>query len=134
MKGIKSFNLKNALASAGALAIGGGANILADWALNQFEATASWDKKYINGGKIAIGAIISSMLDGKKYGMLKSAADGIAIVGASNLADELINGTDETTATTTGLPEGTIGRLRMGQRGFRRGRVAGIKGASFMEA
>ena len=80
-----------------------------------------------------------------KNEMVKSAFDGIATVGAANLVAEYMpdNTTDEktkqatTTTTTTapaGLPKGTIGALRLGQRGFRRGanRVSGLAGADFM--
>ena len=125
------FKLNNVLSSAAALAIGGGANVLADYAIEQIGLSEK-NKKYVNAGKIVIGAVGGSMINGKKYGWLKSAMDGIAIVGASDLINGLVN--DE--EPTSGLPEGTIGRIRLGQRGFRPAsrRVAGLGGASFMEA
>lgn len=126
------FKLNNVISSAAALAIGGGANVLADYAIAQIGLSEE-NKKYVNAGKIVVGAVAGSMLSGKKYGWLKSAADGVAIVGFSNLIDGLVN---DTTETTSGLPEGTIGRIRLGQRGFRPARsrrVAGLSGASFME-
>lgn len=125
------FKLNNVISSAAALAIGGGANVLADYAIAQIGLSEE-NKKYVNAGKIAVGAIAGSMLSGKKYGWLKSAADGVAIVGFSNLIDGLVNGTEG----ASGLPEGMIGRIRLGQRGFRPAgrRVAGLGGASFMEA
>lgn len=73
-----------------------------------------------NAIKIAVGAIGGSMVSSKP---LRAAADGIAVVGVSNLIDGLINGDDETgggegdeTATTTGVA--FMGST--GQKGFRR--------------
>ena len=125
------FKLNNVLSTGAAVLIGGGANVLADWGIAQMDLSEDY-KKYVNGAKIVVGAVGGSMVNGKKYGWLKSAMDGIAIVGASNLINGLIN-----TEPATGLPEGTIGRIRLGQRGFRHPagkRVAGLGGASFMEA
>ena len=123
------FKLQNAISTGVAVMIGGGANVLADWGIEQLNLSEEY-KKYVDAGKVVVGAVAGSMINGKKYGWLKSACDGIAIVGASHLVSGLIN-----TESTSGLPEGTIGRIRLGQRGFRPyKRVAGLGGASFMEA
>lgn len=76
-----------------------------------------------NAIKIAVGAVGGSMVSSKP---LRAAADGIAVVGVSNLISGLIDGDDETggsnagsgdeTATPAGVP--FIGRT--GQKGFRR--------------
>lgn len=76
-----------------------------------------------NAIKIAVGAVGGSMVSSKP---LRAAADGIAVVGVSNLISGLIDGDDETggsnagsgdeTATTAGVA--FMGRL--GQKGFRR--------------
>ena len=49
---------------------------------------------------------------------------GVAVVGASNLIASYLP--TSTTETTEGLPSGTIGRIRLGQRGFRRAAVRGV--------
>ena len=122
------FKLQNAISTGVAVMIGGGANVLADWGIEQMNLSEEY-KKYVDAGKVVVGAVAGSMINGKKYGWLKSAMDGIAIVGASHLVSGLIN-----TESTSGLPEGTIGRIRLGQRGFRGGRrVAGLGNASFMQ-
>ena len=119
------------------VAVGGAANVAMDYALNSIGETIGVD---LSAGttkhavKIAVGALAGSMISNK---YARVAFDGIATVGAADLIDSLVNGEATTTTTTTapaGLPEGTIGRIRMGQRGFRRGRVAGIQGADFMGA
>lgn len=114
--------------------IGGAANVAMDYALSSIGEVAGYDLSKgttKNAVKIAVGALAGSMFKSK---YAHAAFDGIATVGAANLIDGLVNGETETPATTAGLPEGTIGRIRMGQRGFRRGRVAGIQGADFMGA
>ena len=115
--------------------IGGAANVAIDYIFDSVEALASVAdyKKYL---KIAAGAIGGSMVSNK---YLRAAADGVAVVGVSNLIQDLMtDGGDTTTTTTTaegsnGLPEGTIGRpMYLGQKGFKnmRGKVAG---ADFMD-
>lgn len=115
--------------------IGGAANVAMDYALSSIGEVAGYDLSKgttKNAVKIAVGALAGSMFKSK---YAHAAFDGIATVGAANLIDGLVNGEVTTApATTAGLPEGTIGRIRMGQRGFRRGRVAGIQGADFMGA
>ncbi len=112
--------------------IGGAANVAMDYVIN---ATGILDgvenaDTIKNAAKIAVGAIGGTML---KNQYAHAALDGIAVVGVSNLVDGLVNGADD--SKTSGLPEGTIGRIRLGQRGFaRRARsVRGVGGADFME-
>ena len=114
--------------------VGGAANVAMDYALNSIGEVAGFNLSEgttKHAVKIAVGALAGSMISNK---YARAAFDGIATVGAANLIDGLVNGETTTTpATTTGLPEGTIGKIRMGQKGFRR-RVAGIQGADFMGA
>lgn len=108
--------------------IGGAANVAMDYVYANVDALASLGENTKNAIKIAAGAIAGSMVSNQ---YARAAADGIATVGAANLIASYI--TPETADTTaadaaaaSGLPSGTIGRIRMGQRGFRRGRVAGV--------
>ena len=115
--------------------IGGAANVAMDYVFSQFLSDQKWLTENVkNAIKIGAGAIGGSMVSGKAARYVRPALDGIATVGASNLISGLINDTDdETNKNTSGLPEGTIGRIRLGQRGFaRRARVAGVAGADFM--
>ena len=106
--------------------VGGAANVAMDYAFAKVDALASLGGTTKKAIKIAVGAIGGAMTTNK---YLRAAADGIATVGAS----ELISSYIDTPATTEGLPEGTIGRVRhLGQRGFKRAKVAGMGGASFM--
>lgn len=118
--------------------IGGAANVAMDYALSSIGEVAGYDLSKgttKNAVKIAVGALAGSMFKSK---YAHAAFDGIATVGAANLIDGLVNGeaggNGGSENGTSGLPEGTIGRIRMGQRGFRRARVAGIQGADFMGA
>lgn len=103
----KFMKKQNVVDTAVNLALGGGANVAIDYAVQSIDALASIDTKYINAGKLVIGAVASSMVSNK---MAKSAFDGIAVVGASNLIKELMGG-GESAETTTGVPAGTVGRL-----------------------
>ena len=103
----KFLKKQNVVDTAVNLALGGGANVAIDYAVQSIDALASIDTKYINAGKLVIGAVASSMVSNK---MAKSAFDGIAVVGASNLIKELMGGS-ETAESTTGVPAGTVGRL-----------------------
>ena len=106
--------------------VGGAANVAIDYAFNAVEALSSLGDTTKNAIKIAAGALAGTMISNK---YARAAADGVAVVGASELISGLINKTD----AASGLPEGTIGRIRLGQRGFaRRARVAGVAGADFM--
>lgn len=106
--------------------IGGAANVAMDYAFAKIDYLAGLGDTTKKAVKIAVGAIGGAMTNNK---YLRAGLDGIATVGAS----ELISSYIDTPATTEGLPEGTIGRVRrMGQRGFRRAKVAGVQGADFM--
>lgn len=121
--------INNSLTGLINVGIGGGANVLIDWAWEQVDAFAAYDR-YKHIAKIAAGALAGALVSNK---YARAAADGVATVGVSNLIQELI---DKTPETTEGLPEGTIGRLRYGSRAFRRAargtRMAGLE--NFQEA
>lgn len=130
------FKVKNITDTLVNVGVGGAANVAMDYALNSIGEVAGYDLSKgttKNAVKIAVGALAGSMFNSK---YAHAAFDGIATVGAANLIDSLVNGEagNGGSVVTSGLPEGTIGRIRMGQRGFRRGRVSGIQGADFMGA
>ena len=131
MKGFKSFNTKSAIATATSMVVAGAGSAVVDWALAKYDVLpASWGDTAVQAGKIVVGAIGGSMI---KNQIAKSVFDGIATVASAKLvAGMLPEGENGGALQTTGLPEGTIGRIRLGQRGFRRGRVAGMAGADFM--
>lgn len=105
--------------------VGGAANVAMDYAFGKVDFLASLGATTKNAVKVAAGALGGAMISNK---YARAAFDGIAVVGASELISSLLP-----TSETTGLPEGTIGRVRLGQRGFaRRARVAGVQGADFM--
>lgn len=120
------FKKSNILDTVINVGVGGAANVAIDYAFAQIDALASLGDTTKNAIKIAAGAVAGSMV-GNRYA--RAAADGVATVGAANLIASYI---PETTKAASGLPEGTIGCIRLGQRGFRRGRVAGVAGADFM--
>ena len=131
MKGFKKFNTKSVIATGTAVLAAGAGSAVADWLLAKYDVIPAEYAEYTNVGKVLIGAVAGSMLTNQ---IAKSAFDGIATVGAANLvAGWLPTETKEETATPAGLPEGTIsGRLRMGQRGFRKAGIRGVNGADFM--
>lgn len=133
MKGFKSFNTKSAIATATSMAVAGAGSAVVDWALAKYDVLpASWGDTAVQAGKIVVGAIGGSMI---KNQIAKSVFDGIATVAAAKLVAGMLPEGDASNGGSTqmtGLPEGTIGRIRLGQRGFRRGRVAGMAGADFM--
>lgn len=111
--------------------IGGGANVAIDYLVDSVDMLKSVSSTYINAGKIVLGAFAGTMLKNK---YARAAADGVATVGAANLVSSFITGSSatETPATTAGLAPGTIGRLHLGNKAYRRG-VRGVAGAgSFM--
>lgn len=133
MKGFKSFNTKSAIATATSMAVAGAGSAVVDWALAKYDVLpASWGDTAVQAGKIVVGAIGGSMI---KNQIAKSVFDGIATVAAAKLVAGMLPEDDADkggSTQMTGLPDGTIGRIRLGQRGFRRGRVAGMGGADFM--
>lgn len=134
MKGFKSFSTKSAIATATSMAVAGAGSAVVDWALAKYDVLpASWGDTAVQAGKIVVGAIGGSMI---KNQIAKSVFDGIATVAAAKLVAGMLPEGDDAGAKSnigpSGLPEGTIGRIRLGQRGFRRGRVAGMGGADFM--
>lgn len=109
-----------------AVGVGGAANVGFDYLYNLTGLSLGETTK--NAIKIAGGAILGSMVSSK---IARAAADGIAVVGVSDLIASYVGGSTSTT-TAAGLPEGTIGggmgRIRLGQRGFRRAGVRGVAG------
>lgn len=105
--------------------IGGAANVAMDYVVSSVEALSSLDSKTINAIKIGVGVLGGTMTTNK---MVRAAVDGIATVGVSNLVASLMDGTTSTSGTA-GIPNGTIGAFRLGNRNFvRRGnlRVSGL--------
>lgn len=126
MKGLKSFNTKAAIATATSVVVGGAGSAALDWALKKYDVLpAEWGDTAVQAGKAIVGAIAGSMV---KNTYVKSAFDGIATVAAANLVAGWLP------ETVNGLPNGMIGRLRLGQRGFRKAGVRGVNAtpAAFM--
>lgn len=122
MKGLKSFNTKAAIQTAISVGVGGAGSAALDWALKKYDVLpAEWGDTAVQAGKVIVGAVAGSMV---KNSYVKSAFDGIATVAAANL----VAGVLPETAPASGLPNGMIGRVRMGQRGFRRAAVRGTNG------
>lgn len=96
--------------------IGGAANVGANYVIANVDALATVDPMYINGGKIVVGALLGSMSKNK---YVHAAADGMAVVGASELIDSLLTETTNGSTTTSGLPRGTVGRATAGDRYFK---------------
>lgn len=117
--------------------IGGAANVAIDYVVSQVDAIQSLGDTTINAGKIALGALVGSMVSNK---MLRAAADGVATVGVSNLIAGLMNESDSKPASglpygTVGLPYGTInGRRRVvpGNGAYRRAAKVGAIGNAVM--
>lgn len=110
--------------------IGGAANVAIDYVVNQVDAIKSLGDTTVNALKIVAGAAVGSMVSNK---VARAAADGVATVGVSNLIAGLM--ADETPSSdgTSGLPYGTIGRVRLGNRAFRRAhKVSGVNAGSVM--
>lgn len=108
--------------------IGGASNVAIDYLVSQVEAIQSLGETTINAGKIALGAVVGSMVSNK---MLRAAADGIATVGVSNLVSSLLADSTPTSGLpygTVGLPKDTVGRIIQGNRAYRRAhrKVSGV--------
>lgn len=108
--------------------IGGAANVAIDYVVSQVEAIQSLGDTTINAAKIALGAVVGSMVSNK---MLRAACDGVATVGVSNLVSGLL--ADATPASgmpygTIGLPKDTVGRVIPGNHAYRRAhrKVSGV--------
>ena len=104
--------------------VGGAANVAVDYVVNATGVLDGVTKAdtILNAAKIAVGALAGTMIKNK---IARAAADGVAVVGASNLVSSLVAGETSTDATS-GLPFGTIGKVRLGNRNFRRGGVRGV--------
>lgn len=108
--------------------IGGAANVAIDYLVSQVDAVKSLGDTTINAAKVALGAVVGSMVSNK---MLRAACDGVATVGVSNLVSGLL--ADATPASgmpygTIGLPNDTVGRIIPGNRAYRRAhrKVSGV--------
>lgn len=108
--------------------IGGAANVAIDYVVSQVDAEKSLGDTTINAAKVALGAVLGSMVSNK---MLRAACDGVATVGVSNLVSGLL--ADATPASgmpygTIGLPNDTVGRIIPGNRAYRRAhrKVSGV--------
>lgn len=109
--------------------VGGAANVAFDYVVNQVDAIKSLGDTTVNAIKIAAGALVGSMVTNK---VARAAADGVATVGAANLISGLMADTTATEAAS-GLPYGTIGRVRPGVRAYRRAhKVSGCDAAAVM--
>lgn len=114
--------------------IGGAANVAIDYVVDQVEAIKALGDTTINAAKIVLGSVAGSMVSNK---ILRAATDGIATVGVSNLVKGLITGEDSAPKPNAddinGLPYGTIGRVRPGNRAYRRAnKVSGVGASSVM--
>lgn len=123
MKGFKKFNTKSIIATGTAVLAAGAGSALADWLLAKYDVIPAEYAEYTNVGKVLIGAVAGSMMTNQ---IAKSAFDGIATVGAANLVAGWLPTTGTPEPTPAGLPEGMIGRLRMGQKGFRKAGIRGV--------
>lgn len=115
--------------------VGGAANVAIDYVVEQVDAIKELGDTTINAAKIAVGAVAGSMVSNK---ILRAACDGVATVGVANLIKGLIgDSTTEPKQEGTGvLPYGTIGRVRPGNRAYKRAmsakRVSGVNAGAVM--
>lgn len=94
--------------------LGGASNVAIDYAIDMVKESAGVEIEdmYVNIGKFVIGAVGSSMVTNK---YLKSAMDGVAVVGVSNLVKGLMEDSGsqsgEGATPAAGVPAGTVGRI-----------------------
>ena len=119
------FNKKSLTTTLMNVGVGGAANVAIDYAWEQVDALQAYDE-YKHIIKIVGGALLGGMVSAS---WARAAADGIATVGVSNLiASYLDKDATPASESTTGLPNGTIGKLRYGSKRFGgKGRMAGIE-------
>lgn len=104
--------------------VGGAGNVAADYVINNVDMLKNLDADTINIGKFIVGSVGSAMVSNK---YAKALMDGFAVVGASNYIGGLM-----ATQGTTGVPAGTIGRVRYmaprrgGARGFVSRKMSGV--------
>ena len=117
--------------------IGGAANVVYDQVLGSVleDSLSSMENPGLvnNIIKIVGGAVVGGMISNQ---YARAAADGIAVVGVSNLVNDLMSSdsssstTTTTTTTTTdgatGLPSGTVGRIVLGNRRYKRRGTNGL--------
>lgn len=104
-------------------AIGGAGNVVFDTIWNYLpNAVTDLGDTAKNAIKLIGGAVAGSMVSNK---YLRAMTNGFAVVGASDLVSGLINGTESGSSEgAEGLPNGTIGRIRMPQYGNQKYRRA----------
>ena len=129
----KIFKKESAISTAINVGLGGAANVAIDLAIENIDQLAGVSEDYINGGKFVAG-VLGSSLTSNRY--LKAAMDGIATVGAANLAKSLMAGEtkkeDEGDGNgngdgANGVPYGTVGKVIPGHRAF--GKAIKAKGS-----
>ncbi len=106
------------------VAIGGAANVAIDYIEKEFNVPQEEGKEkplsdtVVNVIKIGLGAVVGGMVENQ---MARAAADGVAVVGVSNLISGLMADSAE---SASGLPYGTIGspvtRVRLGNKYFKK--------------
>lgn len=114
--------------------LGGAGSVAVDLVWENIPQVAQYDE-YKDGIKVVLGALAGSMIPAK-YGWARTMAEGAATIGAAGLVESLVEKYAPFGKSTEGLPEGTIGRIRLGSRNFRRAargtRMAGLE--NFQEA
>lgn len=111
------FKKQNIMDTAVNVGIGGAANVAVDYAMSSIDALSSLETSTKNYIKLGAGIVGGALLGGK---YLRPAFDGIATVAVSEIVAGLMGDN-----TTSGLPQGTIGRIKPGNAYFRRRRVSG---------
>lgn len=106
------------------VAIGGAANVAIDYIEKEFNKAKDGETEkplsdtVVNVLKIGLGAVVGGMVENQ---MARAAADGVAVVGVSNLISGLMK---ESGDSVEGLPYGTIGspvtRVRLGNKYFKK--------------